>query len=193
MVSSRSSTIKLHSVAKLPLISASWSNSALVLMEGGKSTSHGATDWERQTQTVGVKVETGRQTRVEHSLIVSVVSLSPLSEVFPPSQVFPLAHGSIYPCGFKERYMWYQWRKSSLHLKLYVNKCFSRTLRHTSSDSFHHFATGSHSSQQSLFQLQLGLVRLLQGLGAHFVSALFTLRAEINSTQRVHSDGSILQ
>lgn len=37
MVSSRSSTIRLPSVAKFPLMRASWSNSALVLMEYGES------------------------------------------------------------------------------------------------------------------------------------------------------------
>lgn len=103
MVSSRSSAIKLHSVAKLPLISASWSNSALVLMEDGERKSGGAADEERQTEMVRVKVKSGWHTRMDNSLVVSVISLSPLSEVFPPSQVFSLAHGSIHSCGFKDR------------------------------------------------------------------------------------------
>lgn len=35
-------------------------------------------------------------------LILPVISLPPLSEVFPPSQVFPLTHGSIHSCeGFQ--------------------------------------------------------------------------------------------
>lgn len=37
MVSSRSSTMRLVSVAKFPLITASWSNSALVLTKGDES------------------------------------------------------------------------------------------------------------------------------------------------------------
>lgn len=78
-------------------------------------------------------------------------------------------------------------------LDLYINKCYSSTLRYTTANSLHHFATSSHSSQQSFFQLQLGLVRFLQGLGAHFVSALFTLCSDINNTHRVFSYGNILQ
>lgn len=34
----------------------------------------------------------------DNLLILSVVSLSPLGEVFPPSQVFSLTQGSIHSC-----------------------------------------------------------------------------------------------
>lgn len=47
--------------------------------------------------------------------------------------------------------------------------------KYITSNSLHHFPTGSHSSQQGLLQLLFGLLRLLQGLGAHFVTALLSL------------------
>lgn len=34
----------------------------------------------------------------DNLLILSVISLSPLGEVFPPSQVFSLTQGSIHSC-----------------------------------------------------------------------------------------------
>lgn len=53
MVSSRSSTIRFVSVAKFPLIIASWSNSALVLMESEK-------DREKRKEAKDTNIKKGR-------------------------------------------------------------------------------------------------------------------------------------
>lgn len=60
---------------------------------------------------------------MDYSLIVSVISLSPLSEVFPPSQVFSLAHGSVHSCGFRERHVWHQ--EHNIKHRLFLFPSFS--------------------------------------------------------------------